>query len=200
MNIPKKLEDTRWQSTHFAIEDLENKINELIDYLQANKPVGCCCIKKHSTGEVSKKDKYLCYTCNQWGIVGEHECEASKGECDVMCNECMPPKPMNDHKYLKGVIIHERTDCPPDTLYMVNENLFDKVIPPEQENEFFKLIMEYKLSDFTHMAKMISKELKSEYISKEKIKEYVSDKLNCYSNTDYRVALKDLSESLGLGD
>lgn len=126
--------------------------------------------------------------------------EASKGECDVMCNECMPPKPMNDHKYLKGVIIHERTDCPPDTLYMINENLLDKVIPPEQENEFFKLIMEYKLSDFTHMAKMISKELKSEYISKEKIKEYVSDKLNCYSNTDYRVALKDLSESLGLGD
>ena len=40
----------------------------------------------------------------------------------------------------------------------------------------------------------------TEYVFKEKIKEYVSDKLNCYSNTDYRVALKDLSESLGLGD
>lgn len=31
----------------------------------------------------------------------------------------------DSHNYFKGVIIHERDDCPPDTLYFINEDTFD---------------------------------------------------------------------------
>ena len=44
-------------------------------------------------------------------------------EKELMCMQCLPAKPMKDHKSLNGVIIHERVDCPPHTLYMVNEDL-----------------------------------------------------------------------------
>lgn len=114
-NIPKKLDE---QKQPWYDKTLANKINELIDYLQANKPVGCCCIKKHSTGEVSKKDKYLCYTCNQWGIVGEHECEASKGERESI--ECLK------EKVKKNIIDHSHA-------------VYEKLDPPEHEEDFDRL-------------------------------------------------------------
>lgn len=43
----------------------------------------------------------------------------------IMCYQCSPVKPMEDHKSLYGVIIHERIDCEKDTIYMLNENQFE---------------------------------------------------------------------------
>lgn len=37
------------------------------------------------------------------------------------CFDCLPPKKQEDHRYYKGVIIHERVDCPEGMLYMLNE-------------------------------------------------------------------------------
>ena len=42
-----------------------------------------------------------------------------------LCFYCQPPKPETEHKTLDGVIIHERDDCPPDTIYMLNESSFN---------------------------------------------------------------------------
>jgi hypothetical protein len=38
------------------------------------------------------------------------------------CMECLPPAPLKDHKFLNGIKIHQRIDCPPDTVYMVNDD------------------------------------------------------------------------------
>ena len=182
MNIPKKLEDTRWQSTHFAIEDLENKINELIDYLQANKPVGCCCIKKHSTGEVSKKDKYLCYTCNQWGIVGEHECEASKGECDhdkdLLCERCFHPNPPEHEESWEKEIRDENWDT--------EAGIMTKQVYLRHGRKIGTATTPLKVE-------MIIDYIKANFVSKEKIKRELTSKLSY-------AWCKELFNSLGLGD
>lgn len=39
------------------------------------------------------------------------------------CMECLPPKPLKDHKSLSGMLIHERIDCPPGVMYMVDYKL-----------------------------------------------------------------------------
>lgn len=187
MSIPKKLDvinrdDHAERFLHAAgIEDtfeIRSKINELIGYLQANKPVGCCCIKKHSTGEVSKKDKYLCYTCNQWGIVGEHECEASKGEREnIECLKKKVKKNIIDHSHA----IYEELD-PPESKGECTCSYYDwdrgvpnkKCLvhnPPEHE----EIPHGYKLrhEDCEDCIKVTGDAWKpnmSEYVSKEKIK------------------------------
>lgn len=44
----------------------------------------------------------------------------------LICVQCQPAIPMRKHLYLKGITIHQRNDCPPDILYMINENTFNK--------------------------------------------------------------------------
>lgn len=43
---------------------------------------------------------------------------------ELMCLLCFPSKPLKDHKYFNEIVIHERTDCLPNTFYVVNANLF----------------------------------------------------------------------------
>ena len=56
----------------------------------------------------------------------------------LQCMKCMPPTDLLNHNYFNGVIVHTRTDCPPDMFYMINKNLFEnpvegdmKLIDPE---------------------------------------------------------------------
>lgn len=43
----------------------------------------------------------------------------------LQCLICMPPKPMNGHAVLWGVMVHTRTDCPSNIIYMVNDEIFN---------------------------------------------------------------------------
>lgn len=40
------------------------------------------------------------------------------------CMECLPPKPLEGHKMLYGVMVHSRIDCPKDEIYLINTDLF----------------------------------------------------------------------------
>lgn len=51
----------------------------------------------------------------------------------LQCLICMPPKPMNGHAVLGGVMVHTRTDCPPNMIYMVNDKMFYR--PPKRKGK-----------------------------------------------------------------
>ena len=38
------------------------------------------------------------------------------------CNDCLPSKNIKEHKYINNIPIHERTDCPENTLFFLNES------------------------------------------------------------------------------
>lgn len=38
--------------------------------------------------------------------------------------QCLPPKPLDGHLALHGVLIHSRTDCPPNMVYMLKDDIF----------------------------------------------------------------------------
>lgn len=44
--------------------------------------------------------------------------ESMKKGDRIFCAEC--GKYRTEHNYLNGIIIHERDDCPPDTVYFIN--------------------------------------------------------------------------------
>lgn len=48
-------------------------------------------------------------------------CPEMKAAFPLFCVHCFPPKPVSEHKSLNGVFVHERTDCPEDTMYMMKE-------------------------------------------------------------------------------
>lgn len=45
----------------------------------------------------------------------------------IPCTECLPISNLNGHKTYKGILIHSRVDCPPNTIYMINENDWKKL-------------------------------------------------------------------------
>lgn len=49
---------------------------------------------------------------------------SEKKKKKLMCFECLPAKAWNKHRSYRGVIIHERVDCPPDQIYFLKEDLF----------------------------------------------------------------------------
>lgn len=164
--------NTLYRLTQANFTRLADKVDEIIDHLEA-----------------SKENKYLCYTCNQWGTVGEHKCEASKGECKKWCkhNQSLA----GDEGYFR---------C----------NLCN---PPEHE-DWEEAIHEGTIRDIQRLTKELRVEqtldyIKANFVSKEKIKREGKLTISEMQKTigwqpsykaGYMDAIKDLLNSLGLGD
>ncbi len=54
-------------------------------------------------------------------ILGTYDLKVDVKKSEPACMQCLPPKPMKDHKSLNGVIIHERIDVKPGAIYVVRE-------------------------------------------------------------------------------
>ena len=240
-NIPKKLDINT-----FTPDEFVGKINELIDYLEANQTKEksykaassvCCDSSFRLEGDTKEGTMYhVCNNCNKACDIKltEKKVKASKGECfcsyydwnrgtpnekcmvhnppehdidpETLCSKCGKWKGCHPIKECKTFVSPEHEIKSPD----FDMDKFKKLAKEakktfKHEDEWVKLEKDY-IDSFGEVFHTWSsygwwiKYIRDNFVSKEKIKEYVSDKLNCYSNPDYRVALKDLSESLGLGD
>lgn len=102
-------------------------------------------------------------------------CPEMKARFSLLCAHCLPPKPVSEHKSLNGVFVHERTDCPEDTMYMVKEENF-KVKPEKSEweeefNRFFRSDIEHVENQCDHSEACSCFEDKIiEFVAKEKKK------------------------------
>ena len=46
----------------------------------------------------------------------------------LQCFQCLPPKPLNGHPSLYGILFHSRVDCPENMVYMINEKDVKKLV------------------------------------------------------------------------
>jgi hypothetical protein len=61
---------------------------------------------------------------NALDIKGKLKLGINIKKSEPACVHCLPTKPLKNHKYLFGMPVHERIDCPKDTLYLINEKKF----------------------------------------------------------------------------
>ena len=59
-------------------------------------------------------------------ILGHYDLKIDIKNSEPACMQCLPPAPLKGHKILYGVMIHSRIDCPKDTVYIVNDENFNK--------------------------------------------------------------------------
>lgn len=65
--------------------------------------------------------KYL--KINKKDFIGQYKLVVDIKKSEPACMECLPPGSLNDHPALNGILIHSRIDCPPDKIYMINEEI-----------------------------------------------------------------------------
>lgn len=164
MNIPNKLPtNSQNYGSEVKLELVRIKVDEIISYLQAKEEASkeqyiytCSCSAVYdpelkncpACGEKTiDNGRYLCYTCNQWGIVGEHECEASKGERESI--ECLK------EKVKKNIIDHSHA-------------IYEELYPPEHEEEWEKRLGEYLY--YKGDKPVLNDYIRDNFVSKEKIK------------------------------
>ena len=55
-------------------------------------------------------------------LLGNYDLKIDIKNSEPACMMCLPPKALDGHKSLYGVLIHERIDCEPNVIYGVNES------------------------------------------------------------------------------
>lgn len=228
MNIPKKLPtNSQNYGSEIKLELVRIKVDEIISYLQAKEEASkkqyiytCSCSAVYdpelkncpACGEKTiDNGKYLCYTCNQWVVIGNHKCEASKGGCacksyetvEIGCEVCHPELKL-DLPERKGECMHEgdRSNFHPQYCTKCGkEFMYDN--PPEHEESLDEQPFMSVLSNWRR--KQIKDYIRDNFVSKTKIKREANlvwwPTCECGKSAGITErAIRQLLKSLGLGD
>lgn len=63
---------------------------------------------------------------NKKDILSGIKLKVKAKKSEPACMLCLPPAPLRDHKYLHGIMVHSRIDCPPNNIYFFSEEEFMK--------------------------------------------------------------------------
>lgn len=77
---------------------------------------------------------------------GNYKLKIKIKQSEPACMMCLPPAPVKGHKSLNGVLFHSRIDCPPDTLYMMNDSSLDNYAEKLSHDMTYKIENHIKLS------------------------------------------------------
>lgn len=190
--IPKKLDFIDMVNTEAMCFLLEEKINEILDYLQAKEEVNKCKCGKESLGV-----REYCPTHNNP--------EASKGECTCGTNAYC-------YKHFdKGCVKVKECDCQCHrcirTLQPHPEEICPECNPPEHEErkedekEILDIIGRQAGDTLTYgeACDRVMEIIERGYVSKQKIKKELSE-AHDISGFDARFTIDEIAKSLGIGD